>query len=50
MRWQACVFPGQYASLVGHELPQQGDVLEIEGINREIDLGLRARRARFTVR
>ena len=50
MRRQAGVFARQDAALVGHELPEQVDVLEIERVNGEIDLGLRARGARFAVR
>ena len=49
MRRQPCVLPGQDAPLIRHELFQQGDVLEIERITGEIDLGLGARGADFTV-
>ena len=34
MRRQAGVFAGQDAALVGHKLPEQGDVLEIERVAR----------------
>jgi hypothetical protein len=40
MSRQPRVFPREYPALVGDELLQQGDILEIERIDREIDLGL----------
>ena len=43
MRGQAGVFARQNAALVGHKLPEQVDVFEIERVNGEINLGLRAR-------
>jgi hypothetical protein len=47
MRGHAGVFAGQDAALVGHELPEQIGVLEIERINSEIYFRLRTRRAIF---
>src|SRR6185436_13507778 len=44
---QAGVFAGQDAAVVGDELAQQIDALEIEGVDGEIDLGLRTGRAFF---
>ena len=49
MRRQPGIFPGQDAALIGHKLLQEGNILEIERINREINLGLRTWRAHFTV-
>jgi len=45
MRGQAGVFAGQDAALVGHVLPEQIGVLEIEGVEREVNFRFRTRRA-----
>ena len=47
VRRQAGVFAWQDSPLVGHELPQQVDIFEIERVCREIDFGFRPRRAHF---
>jgi hypothetical protein len=47
MRGQTGVFAGQDAALVGHELPQQVDILEIKRIGREIDFWFGPRGAHF---
>jgi hypothetical protein len=47
MRWQAGVFAGQDAALVGHELPEQVGVLEIQRVDGEIYFRFRTRRAIF---
>ena len=41
MRGQAGVFPRQNAALIGHKLLQQVGVLKVQGVNGEVDLGLR---------
>ena len=43
---QTGVFAGQDAALIGHELPEQVDVLEVEGVDGEVDFGLGPGRAR----
>jgi len=45
MRRQARVFARQNPALIRDKLPQQVCVLEIQGVHREIDLGLRTGRA-----
>jgi hypothetical protein len=47
MRRHSGVFAGQNAALVGHVLPEQVRVLEIQRILREINFWFRARRAVF---
>ena len=47
MRGQAGVFAGQNAALVGHKLPEQIGVLEIQRVGGEIDFRFRTRRADF---
>ena len=47
MRGQSRVFPRENAPLVGHELLEQVDVLEIESVEREINFRLGARRPCF---
>jgi hypothetical protein len=47
MRGQAGVFAGQDAALVGHKLPEQIGVLEVERVGGEINLRLRTLRAGF---
>ena len=47
MRWQAGVFAGQDAALVGHKLPEQVGVLEIKRVDGEINFWFRTRRAVF---
>jgi hypothetical protein len=42
---QACVFPGQYTTLVSHELPKQVGVFVIQRVHSKINFGLRSRRA-----
>ena len=37
---QAGVLAGQNAAGIGHELLEQGDILEVKSVNGEIDLGL----------
>ena len=49
MRRKPGVLPRQDASLGGHERPQQGDILKIKRVAREVDFGFGARRARFTI-
>src|SRR5205085_8563932 len=44
---QAGVFARQNTASIGHELAQQGGVLEIQGIYREIDLRFRTRSPDF---
>src|SRR5262245_38056091 len=45
MGWQPGVFARQDAALVGHELAEEGNVLELERIGGEINFGLGARGA-----
>src|SRR5271170_3090583 len=45
MRGQAGVFARQDAALVGHVLPEQISVLEIEGVEREVNFWFWTRRA-----
>ena len=40
---QAGVLPGQNPSVVGHVLLEQGDVLVVDSVDGELDLGLRTR-------
>ena len=47
MRGQAGVFAGQDAALVGHELPEQVGILEIQRVDGEIYFGFWTRRAIF---
>jgi hypothetical protein len=47
MRGHAGVFARQDAALVGHILPEQGDVLEIQRVLGEVNFRLGARRALF---
>src|SRR5260221_10695023 len=47
MGGKAGVFSGQNAALVGHKLPQQNDILVVEGIDGEIDLGFGPRSSFF---
>jgi len=47
MRGQTGVFARQDSALVGHELPEQVDIFEIERVGREIDFGFGPRRAHF---
>ena len=47
MGWQARVFAGEDATRIGDELFEEIDVFEIEGVGREINLGLGPRRAFF---
>ncbi len=49
MRRQARVFPGQDAALIRDKLPEQGDVLEVQRIEREVNFGLRTGGADFAV-
>jgi hypothetical protein len=48
MRGQAGVFARQDAALIGHELPEQIGVLEIQRVGGEVNLRLRAG-VRFSV-
>ena len=47
MRGHPGVFARQDAALIGHKLPEQIGVLEIERVNGEVNLWLRPRRAIF---
>jgi len=47
MGGQPGVFAGKNAALIGDELLEQIDVLEIKRVDSEIDLGLGTRRAHF---
>ena len=43
MRGHTRVFPGQNPALIGHELLQKVDVLKIQSVEGEVDLGLGTR-------
>lgn len=45
MGGQSGILSRQEPPLVGHELPQQIDVLKIEGVDREVDFRFWSRRA-----
>ena len=44
---ETSVFSGKNAALVGHELLEQGDILEIQRVSGEINFRLRTMRADF---